>query len=488
MAPHGASGGGDRNRGWHRIVHRGRVRVAGRHGRRARPRRWLRRHRPGAVRRDAQKLDDEHGRIDVLCNNAGIGAVGDVTQADPDDWPACLRGQRVRRWRTCRRPCCPSCAVKGAGRSSTPARWSPRSGSSSAPSTARRKARCSGSPGDGGRRSRARHPRQLRVTGDRRRPVGAQADRAERRPRRHAGRARAPPTARPPRRVPKRWPRQSRSWRPTRRSRPARSSCSTVASRASASSGDLFMTRITGMVVHDVRFPTSRPARRVGRDEPRPRLLGGLRRAAHRRPGAHRVRHDVHHRSGQRPVLRGDRGVPRPRRRPRPRRARGRPRRRSGATSPATASCVGSVRRRASCTSRPPRSSNAVWDLLRRRAGKPLWKYLADLTAEQIVAARRLPPHHRRAHRPTTRSTLLRGARRRRRPSARRSCAPTGYPAYITSAGWLGYPDDQIRAGCQRGARRRLDAPQDEGRPRPSTTTSAARAHPRGDRARPPAA
>lgn len=32
------------------------------------------------------RIVDEHGRIDVLCNNAGVGAVGDVTQADPDDW------------------------------------------------------------------------------------------------------------------------------------------------------------------------------------------------------------------------------------------------------------------------------------------------------------------------------------------------------------------------------------------------------------------
>jgi len=34
----------------------------------------------------AQKIDAEHGHIDVLCNNAGVGAVGDVIQATQDDW------------------------------------------------------------------------------------------------------------------------------------------------------------------------------------------------------------------------------------------------------------------------------------------------------------------------------------------------------------------------------------------------------------------
>jgi len=34
----------------------------------------------------AQRIIAEHGRIDVLCNNAGISSVGDVVQSTIDDW------------------------------------------------------------------------------------------------------------------------------------------------------------------------------------------------------------------------------------------------------------------------------------------------------------------------------------------------------------------------------------------------------------------
>lgn len=41
---------------------------------------------PQACRDEARRIHAEHGRIDVLCNNAGVGAVGDVVDAPVGDW------------------------------------------------------------------------------------------------------------------------------------------------------------------------------------------------------------------------------------------------------------------------------------------------------------------------------------------------------------------------------------------------------------------
>jgi NAD(P)-dependent dehydrogenase (short-subunit alcohol dehydrogenase family) len=41
---------------------------------------------PEQCRDVTARVVDEHGRIDVLCNNAGIGAVGDVTASTADEW------------------------------------------------------------------------------------------------------------------------------------------------------------------------------------------------------------------------------------------------------------------------------------------------------------------------------------------------------------------------------------------------------------------
>ena len=86
---------------------------------------------------------------------------------------------------------------------------------------------------------------------------------------------------------------------------------------------------------------------------------------------------------------------------------------------------------------------NAAWDLLAKRAGTPVWKYVCELSpAEQVelVDFR----HISDALSPADARALLdrlADSRSTREAELRRD----GYPAYITSAGWLGYDDDKIR-------------------------------------------
>ncbi|WP_020014382.1 enolase C-terminal domain-like protein [Promicromonospora sukumoe] len=90
---------------------------------------------------------------------------------------------------------------------------------------------------------------------------------------------------------------------------------------------------------------------------------------------------------------------------------------------------------------------NAVWDLVARRAGKPLWRLLVDMTPEELVDVADL---HYLSDALTREEALaiLReraGTRQERLDHLER----TGYPVYTTSAGWLGYSDDKLRRLCQ---------------------------------------
>ena len=85
---------------------------------------------------------------------------------------------------------------------------------------------------------------------------------------------------------------------------------------------------------------------------------------------------------------------------------------------------------------------NAVWDLLARRAGQPLWRYLLDLDVDRLVTAIDYR-HIRDALDPGRARELL----TERLPGRSERLAPLlaeGHPAYTTSAGWLGYPDEKI--------------------------------------------
>ncbi len=87
---------------------------------------------------------------------------------------------------------------------------------------------------------------------------------------------------------------------------------------------------------------------------------------------------------------------------------------------------------------------NAVWDLYARRAGKPLWKLLADMEPEELVSLVDFR-HLTDALRPSEALQILTAARAGREAREAELLAH-GYPAYTTSAGWLGYSDDKVRA------------------------------------------
>jgi L-fuconate dehydratase len=90
---------------------------------------------------------------------------------------------------------------------------------------------------------------------------------------------------------------------------------------------------------------------------------------------------------------------------------------------------------------------NACWDLAARRAAKPLWLLLAEMSPEEITAlvdfrylSDALTPDEALA-------LLERGAagRDERIAALRRD----GYPAYSTGPGWLGYSDERLAALCE---------------------------------------
>ena len=92
---------------------------------------------------------------------------------------------------------------------------------------------------------------------------------------------------------------------------------------------------------------------------------------------------------------------------------------------------------------------NAIWDLYAKAEGKPLWKLLVDMTPEQIVSA---IPFHYITDALTPDDAL--GILRRHEPTKAQREAEMrvqGYPAYTTSAGWLGYSDEKIRRLVREG-------------------------------------
>jgi L-fuconate dehydratase len=90
---------------------------------------------------------------------------------------------------------------------------------------------------------------------------------------------------------------------------------------------------------------------------------------------------------------------------------------------------------------------NAVWDLYAKADGKPVWKLLADMTPKQVVSCIDFR-YITDALTPEEAFDILdRNARTKAQREA--ELLRTGYPAYTTSVGWMGYSDDKVRAGCR---------------------------------------
>jgi L-fuconate dehydratase len=85
---------------------------------------------------------------------------------------------------------------------------------------------------------------------------------------------------------------------------------------------------------------------------------------------------------------------------------------------------------------------NAVWDLHAKREGKPLWKLLADLEPVQIVDLIDFRYLGDALTRGEALEILMRGAEGKQQRE--QQLLDKGYPAYTTSAGWLGYSDEKV--------------------------------------------
>lgn len=91
--------------------------------------------------------------------------------------------------------------------------------------------------------------------------------------------------------------------------------------------------------------------------------------------------------------------------------------------------------------------ANAVWDMWARDERKPLWRLLADMPPEQFVEC----IDFRYITDVISRDEVLEMIRNNAETKSDRirRIEQRGYPAYTTSAGWLGYEDDKLRRLCR---------------------------------------
>ena len=85
---------------------------------------------------------------------------------------------------------------------------------------------------------------------------------------------------------------------------------------------------------------------------------------------------------------------------------------------------------------------NALWDLFAKSRKKPLWKLIVDFTPSELVAATAFR-YVTDAITPEEALAMLE-AKAATKAEREKIVREVGYPAYVTSAGWLGYTDEKV--------------------------------------------
>jgi len=90
---------------------------------------------------------------------------------------------------------------------------------------------------------------------------------------------------------------------------------------------------------------------------------------------------------------------------------------------------------------------NAVWDLYAKVEKKPLWKLISDMSPEQLISC----IDFTYITDAITKDEAFEILKKNHKSKKERIeyLLENGYPAYTTSAGWLGYSDEKIRQLCK---------------------------------------
>ncbi|WP_100445819.1 enolase C-terminal domain-like protein [Glycomyces xiaoerkulensis] len=87
---------------------------------------------------------------------------------------------------------------------------------------------------------------------------------------------------------------------------------------------------------------------------------------------------------------------------------------------------------------------NAVWDLRAKLEGKPMWQLLAEMDSAELAA--QIDYRHIIDELTPAEAESLLDEGRKGYEERLQTLERDGFPAYTTSVGWLGYPDDKVRS------------------------------------------